>query len=177
VGDEFAMVEAVKSMRERIHTVLRVAWGGRNLVLAAMGCEAFCNPPRAVATLFRGVLLREEFRERFEGVWFAVIERGGTGYFAIFKDVLMRWRFDEVHFEIGYRRGAPPAYTPRPQHTTPRHGPTIAISDNGSPLLPDDLAKFGVDLGWHDAIKACRKTRNEETRAPRDYSSQKPPLV
>jgi hypothetical protein len=30
----------------------------------------------------------EEFRGRFEGVWFAVIERGGTGKFAIFKDVL-----------------------------------------------------------------------------------------
>ena len=81
----------MESTKERIRTVLRVAWleGKRNLVLAAMGCGAFKNPPRQVAGLFRGVLIgEEEFRGRFEGVWFAVIERGGTGNFAIFKDVL-----------------------------------------------------------------------------------------
>jgi uncharacterized protein (TIGR02452 family) len=90
-GEEFARQEDVESTRERIRTVLRVAWleGKRNLVLAAMGCGAFRNPPRQVAGLFRGVLVgEEEFRGRFEGVWFAVIERGGTGNFAIFKDVL-----------------------------------------------------------------------------------------
>ena len=89
--EEFVRPEDVESTRERIRTVLRVASaeGKRNLVLAAMGCGAFRNPPRAVARLFRGVLVEEqEFRGRFEGVWFAVIERGGTGNYAIFKEIL-----------------------------------------------------------------------------------------
>jgi len=34
------------------------------------------------------VLREEEFRARFEGIWFAVIERGGTLNYAIFKEVL-----------------------------------------------------------------------------------------
>ena len=90
-GEEFARPEDVESTKERIRTVLRVASleGKRNLVLAAMGCGAFKNPPRQVAGLFRGVFGgEEEFRGRFDGIWFAVIERGGTSNYAIFKDVL-----------------------------------------------------------------------------------------
>ena len=80
----------MESTKERIRTVLRVAWleGKKNLVLAAMGCGAFKNPPRHVAELFREVLAGEEFRGRFEGIWFGVIERAGTGNYAIFKEVL-----------------------------------------------------------------------------------------
>lgn len=71
--------------------MLRIACleGKKNLVLAAMGCGAFHNPPQAVAKLFRGILVEEEeFKGRFEGVWFAVIERAGTGNFAIFREIL-----------------------------------------------------------------------------------------
>ena len=77
-------------MRERIRTILRIAVleGRKNLVLGAFGAGAFLNPPKAVAGLFKSVLLEEEFKRRFEGVWFAVIEIKGTENYNIFKEVL-----------------------------------------------------------------------------------------
>ena len=76
--------------RERIRTVLRVAAaeGRKNLVLSALGCGAFKNPPRAVAVLFRDVLREREFGGRFEGIWFSVIERSGSGNYEVFNQIL-----------------------------------------------------------------------------------------
>jgi uncharacterized protein (TIGR02452 family) len=79
-----------ESMKERMRTMVRVAAleGRKNLVLGAFGCGAFANPPMGVARGFKAVLEEEEFKARFEGIWFAVIERGGTENYAVFKEVL-----------------------------------------------------------------------------------------
>src|SRR5277367_3533391 len=73
-GKDFERKADKEDTRERILTLLRVAAfeGKKNLVLGALGCGAFKNPPKAVATLFREVLRNGEFGGRFDGIWFAV---------------------------------------------------------------------------------------------------------
>ena len=77
-------------MIEKIRTVLRIAAieQRRNLILGALGCGAFKNPPKAVANLFKDVLCESEFTGRFEGIWFAVVDRKGSDNFKIFRKVL-----------------------------------------------------------------------------------------
>lgn len=79
-----------ESMKERMRTMLRVGAieKRKNLVLGAFGCGAFANPPVSVARAYKDVLEEEEFGNRFEGIWFAVIERGGTENHAVFKEIL-----------------------------------------------------------------------------------------
>jgi uncharacterized protein (TIGR02452 family) len=87
---EYLRTEDWKSMMERIRTILRIAAheGRRNLVLGAFGCGVYGNPPKTVAAFFAAVFKEEEFKGRFEGIWFAVIERGGSQNFAVFKEAL-----------------------------------------------------------------------------------------
>lgn len=68
--------DLVPSSLERIRTILRIAWnnGQRRLVLGAMGCGAFNNPPSHMARLFRQVIEEPEFRGLFRQIVFAVIE-------------------------------------------------------------------------------------------------------
>lgn len=75
---------------ERVRTILRIAVveGRQNLVLGSLGCGAFHNPPKSVARIFKMVFGEEEFRGRFMGVWFAVIERGGSENYEVFKEIL-----------------------------------------------------------------------------------------
>ena len=89
-GKDFESKADKEDTRQRIRSLFRVAVleGRKNLVLGALGCGAFKNPPRAVATLFREVLREKEFGGRFEGIWFAIIERSGSQNFEIFKEVL-----------------------------------------------------------------------------------------
>jgi uncharacterized protein (TIGR02452 family) len=87
---DYAMEDERESTRERIKTILRIAAmeKRKNLVLGALGAGAFGNPPRAVARLFKEVFEQEEFKGRFEGIWFAIIERGGSENHDVFKEVL-----------------------------------------------------------------------------------------
>jgi uncharacterized protein (TIGR02452 family) len=89
-GDDFADREDRKETKERIRTLFRVAVfeSRKNLVLGALGCGAFRNPPEAVAELFKEVLTEGEFVGRFEGIWFAIIERAGSQNFEVFKGIL-----------------------------------------------------------------------------------------
>ena len=48
--------------------------GHTNLVLGALGCGAFQNPPELVARLFKEVFQEEEFKGRFESVDFAILK-------------------------------------------------------------------------------------------------------
>lgn len=66
----------VSSSLERIRTILRIAYnnGQRRLVLGAMGCGAFNNPPAHMARLFKQVLEESEFQGLFRQIVFAVIE-------------------------------------------------------------------------------------------------------
>lgn len=89
-GTDYAHKEDRESTRERIRTILRIAGmeKRKNLVLGALGTGAFMNPPRAVAQLFKEVFESGEFKGRFEGIWFAIIERGSSDNFVVFKEIL-----------------------------------------------------------------------------------------
>ncbi|KAK7403146.1 hypothetical protein QQX98_011095 [Neonectria punicea] len=59
------------------------------LVLGALGCGAFRNPPREVANCWLEVLKETEFAGGWwEEVWFAVFDRRNEGNFEIFDEVL-----------------------------------------------------------------------------------------
>jgi len=68
-----------EAMRDKMRVVLRVAGreGHRRLVLGALGCGAFGNPRGQVVRLWKEVLGETEFVGWWEGVVFAVMERGG----------------------------------------------------------------------------------------------------
>jgi len=85
--------DLTEGVRNKIRTIFRIAIDHEqtNLVLGALGCGAFHNPPRHVAELFREVLFEEEFDGAFERVCFAIKDdhnsRGDSNYIA-FRDVL-----------------------------------------------------------------------------------------
>lgn len=64
----------VEGVKNKIRTILRIACdqGQKNLVLGALGCGAFHNPPRHTARLFREVLCEQEFAGAFDRICFAV---------------------------------------------------------------------------------------------------------
>lgn len=91
----FAYEDDVLLTKEKIRIVLRIAAlkGHGKLVLGAMGCGAFGNPPREVAQFFLDVLQEEEFQGGWwEDLVFAVLDnakgdfagKDGTGNFGIF---------------------------------------------------------------------------------------------
>jgi len=61
---------------EKIRTILRVAvlYDHRHLVLSALGCGAYANPPKHIAELFRQILWEAEFEDRFDLVTFAIFD-------------------------------------------------------------------------------------------------------
>lgn len=83
----------VEPMRNKIRTIFRIAIdnGQRNLVLGALGCGAFHNPPHHVAELFRNVLCEQEFIGAFERITFAVLNdsnsNGDSNYIAFKKEL------------------------------------------------------------------------------------------
>ncbi|KAF4995097.1 hypothetical protein FGRMN_5361 [Fusarium graminum] len=59
------------------------------LVLGALGCGAFRNPPKEVARCWLEVLKEPEFQGGWwEEIWFAVFDKRGEGNLEIFEDVL-----------------------------------------------------------------------------------------
>lgn len=59
------------------------------LVLGALGCGAFRNPPREVAKCWLEVLREDEFQGGWwEEVWFAVYDKRNEGNLEIFEDIL-----------------------------------------------------------------------------------------
>ncbi|TGZ82468.1 hypothetical protein EX30DRAFT_317833 [Ascodesmis nigricans] len=63
-----------KLMVEKIRMILRISGrkGERRLVLGALGCGAFGNPPLAIAGIWKEVLREDEFAGWWEEVVFAV---------------------------------------------------------------------------------------------------------
>ncbi len=84
--------DAVKT-KGKIRAVLRIALlhGHTKLVLGALGCGSFGNPPQHVAQLFKEVLEEKEFAGHFEEICFAILEDGNSkghgGNLKPFKDV------------------------------------------------------------------------------------------
>ena len=67
--------------KSKIRTILRIAILNKHskLVLGALGCGAFGNPPKHIARLFKEVLEEDEFKNSFEEICFAILDDGNTG--------------------------------------------------------------------------------------------------
>lgn len=65
----------VEGVKNKIRTILNIAYknGHDCVVLGALGCGAFQNPPAHVAKLFHEVI-ESEFKNRFKKICFAVLE-------------------------------------------------------------------------------------------------------
>ena len=66
---------------EKMRTIFRIGQARfhDSLVLSAMGCGAFANPPAHIAKLFHQVILEDEFRDRFKLIVFAILDGYRTG--------------------------------------------------------------------------------------------------
>ena len=93
VGGEERIAEyLVPCAKNKLRTIFRIAAdnGQKTLVLGAIGCGAFCNPPRHVARLFREILDEKEFAGVFRRVLFVIKEDHNSpmgGNFTPFADV------------------------------------------------------------------------------------------
>lgn len=69
------------TLRGKIRGILRIAVLKKHgkLVLGALGCGAYKNPPDLVAKAFKEVIEEKEFEKRFEEICFAILpdKRGG----------------------------------------------------------------------------------------------------
>lgn len=92
-NEERIAPELVEGIKNKIRTIFRIAIdrGQKNLVLGAIGCGAFHNPPKHVAELFREILCEHEFYGAFKKICFAVktshTSKGDTN-FSAFKNIL-----------------------------------------------------------------------------------------
>ena len=66
---------------EKMRTILRIGQANfhDSLVLSAMGCGAFANPPAHIAKLFHQVIEEDEFRNKFKLIDFAILDGYRTG--------------------------------------------------------------------------------------------------
>lgn len=66
----------VPAVKNKLRTILRIGLdnGHDALVLGALGCGAFRNPPAHVARLFHEVFLEPEFANKFRRVVFAILD-------------------------------------------------------------------------------------------------------
>lgn len=63
-------------IKNKIRTILRIGLqnGHDSLVLGALGCGAFCNPPQHIALLFHETLNEHEFANKYKHISFAILE-------------------------------------------------------------------------------------------------------
>ncbi len=66
---------------DKMRTIFRIGvlQGHDSLVLSAMGCGAFANPPSHIAKLFHQVIEEDEFKDRFRLIEFAILDGYRTG--------------------------------------------------------------------------------------------------
>ncbi len=76
--DSNGMIQSylIEGVRNKIRTILRIGLekGHDSLVLGALGCGAFRNPPRHIARLFHEVLEEKEFGNKFRLIVFSILE-------------------------------------------------------------------------------------------------------
>lgn len=75
---------------DKIRLILRIALvnGHDSVVLGAMGCGVFANPPHHIALLFNHVFSDPEFKGRFKLIAFAIIDGSRTNNYDIFSEIL-----------------------------------------------------------------------------------------
>lgn len=68
-----SMIEGTKN---KMRTILRIGLrhGHDSLVLGALGCGAFCNPPSHIAQLFHEVFEEPEFKNKYRLISFAILD-------------------------------------------------------------------------------------------------------
>ena len=66
----------VEPIKNKIRTIFRIGLvhGHDSLVLGALGCGAFRNPPRHVARLFHEVMEEPEFKDKYRKIVFAILD-------------------------------------------------------------------------------------------------------
>ena len=66
----------VEPIKNKIRTILRMGLvhGHDSLMLGALGCGAFRNPPRHVARLFHEVMDEPEFKDKYRRIVFAILD-------------------------------------------------------------------------------------------------------
>ena len=66
----------VEPIKNKIRTIFRIGLvhGRDSLVLGALGCGAFRNPPRHVARLFHEVMDEPEFKDKYRCIIFAILD-------------------------------------------------------------------------------------------------------
>jgi uncharacterized protein (TIGR02452 family) len=77
--------------KDKMRLALRIAarQGHEMLVLGALGCGAFGNPPQDVARCWLDVLQEDEFQGGWwSGIWYAVFDARNEGNFAVFNEIL-----------------------------------------------------------------------------------------
>lgn len=70
----------INGTKNKIRTILRIGLrhGHDSLVLGALGCGAFCNPPSHIAKLFHEVFEEAEFKNKYLLVCFAILDDHNT---------------------------------------------------------------------------------------------------
>ncbi|KAI1071244.1 hypothetical protein LB507_009633 [Fusarium sp. FIESC RH6] len=87
----FAKASDRELTKLKMRLCLRMAAHRRHrlLVLGALGCGAFQNPPREIARCWLEVLKEPEFQGGWwEEIWFAVFDKRGEGNLEIFEEIL-----------------------------------------------------------------------------------------
>ncbi|CAF2927847.1 unnamed protein product, partial [Rotaria sp. Silwood2] len=66
-------------MRKKIENIFAIAYHHKHdcLVLSALGCGAFKNPPKHIATIFKSVA--EQYAGFFKSIYFAIVDDHNTG--------------------------------------------------------------------------------------------------
>jgi uncharacterized protein (TIGR02452 family) len=66
---------------DKIRTIFRIGKANfhNSLVLSALGCGAFANPPKHIAKLFHQVIEEDEFKNVFKLIDFAILDGYRTG--------------------------------------------------------------------------------------------------
>lgn len=64
--------------------------GDRNLILSAIGCGAFRNPPKQIAQLFKILLESDKYKYQFDTIVFAIYDSGRAKNYEIFKKIFLK---------------------------------------------------------------------------------------
>ena len=79
--DGMMYMEEADITLDKMRTIFRIGMmqGHDSLVLSAMGCGAFANPPAHIAKLFHQVIEEDEFKDKFRLIDFAILDGYRTG--------------------------------------------------------------------------------------------------
>ena len=68
--------DLVEPVKNKIRTIFRIGLlnGHDSLVLGALGCGAFRNPPSHIAELFHEIMEESEFKNKYKLLLFAILD-------------------------------------------------------------------------------------------------------